>query len=370
MYCTVLIYTTRIDQLKLINLEKVSMSKTNQTENPLVEMFNTVSYFAESITTEGQKLLEKTTVTTGKTLETIANNPILKSADKIIGLDWLMNLLGKADIAKVQATVNEMRSQYPQETPNQIAHRLVVQKAWQGGRLGLLTNIIPPVAALFLGIEVIATAKLQTEMVYEIAAVYGLDLNEPARRGEVLAIFGLSLGADVIKSGLGVVEIIPGIGAVVGASTNAAMLYVLGRTACRFYEQKERPDSEVTSIQTQTDADWQLAIAQSRVMDRILAHMVRVSYPNQSWSEILPKMPDTLPSSLKTIALNSEQSQSLASLLEELSPDFAPLTLSRCYDIAMSNGDLTLKEQEVLSQIAIKFDLDMSALKNNNQPII
>ncbi len=340
------------------------MSKTTTSENFLVEAANRVGDITETLTTEAQKLLEKTTVSTGQTLEWIASNPILSSADKIIGLDWLMTFLGKVDTAKVQATVDKMRSQYPNETPNQIAHRLIVQKTWDGGRLGLLTNIIPPIAALFLGVELIATTKLQTEMAYEIAAAYGLDLDEPARRGEVLAIFGLSLGADVLKTGLTVVEIIPGIGAVVGASTNAAMLYVLGQTACRYYEGKIY-QTDIASMQQETDADWQIALNQSKVMDRILAHMVQISYPEQDWTEILPTIKDISPSSVTTIAVNLEQPQDFPTLLEQLIPEFAPLTLNRCYEIARANGNITLKEQEVLSQIAIKFALDLSEVNSN-----
>ncbi|MGD1919691.1 MAG: hypothetical protein ACFCAD_12835 [Pleurocapsa sp.] len=317
----------------------------------------------EAITTETQKILEKTTVSTGETLEWIASNPILKSADNIIGLDWLMTFLGKVDTSRVQANVAKMRSQYPNETPNQIANRLIVEKTWKGGRLGLLTNIIPPIAALFLGIELIATTKLQTEMVYEIAAAYGVDLNEPARRGEVLAIFGLSLGADVLKTGLTIVEIIPGIGAVVGASTNAAMLYVLGQTACRFYQEKTS-STALASMQQQTDVDWQIALKQSKIMDCILAHMVQVSYPEEDWTEILPKIKEISPDSVNTIADNLKQHRNLSALLEELMADFAPLTLSRCYDIAMSNGNITLEEQEILSQIAVKFNLDLSTVSN------
>ena len=337
------------------------MSKTNTSENFLVNAIATVGNLTETLTAETQKILEKTTVSTGQTLEWISSNPILKAADNIIGLDWLMTFLGKVDTAKVQATVEEMRSQYPQETPNQIAHRLIMQKTWDGGRLGLLTNIIPPIAALLLGIELIATTKLQTEMVYEIAAAYGLDLDEPARRGEVLAIFGLSLSAGVLKTGFNVVEIIPGVGAVVGASTNAALLYVLGQTACRFYERKIS-QTEIASVQQETDADWQIALNQSKVMDRILAHMVQVSYPEQDWSEILPKIKEISPSSVKIIAVNLEQSQDFPGLLEQLIPEFAPLTLNRCYEIAKSNGKITLEEQKILSQIAIKFNLDMSVI--------
>jgi len=332
--------------------------------NFITDIISTVGNLSTVLTTETQKIFEQTTVSTGETLDWIASNPVLKAADNIIGLDWLMTFLGKVDTTKIKATVESVRSQYPDETANQIAQRLIVQKTWDGGRVGLLTNIVPPIAALFLGVELIATTKLQTEMVYEIAAAYGLDLDEPARRGEVMAIFGLSLGADVLKTGLTVVEIVPGIGAVVGASTNAAMLYVLGQTANRFYQQKNA-DTNIASMQHDTDTDWQTALKQSQVMDRVLAHMVQVSYPDEDWTEILPKVKEISPDSLGAIAVNLRQPQDLSALLSELIPEFAPLTLRRCYDIAISNGNITLKEQEILSQIALKFDLNLSTVCNH-----
>ncbi len=342
------------------------MSQSDTPFDMIAEAANSISELTTSFTTQVQQFVEQTTVTTGETLDAIASNPILKSADKIIGLDWIMTFLGKVDNAKVKATVDLMRSQYPDESPAQIAHRLIVEKAWSAGRLGLLTNIIPPIAALLLGVELIATTKLQTEMVYEIAAAYDLDLTESARRGEVLAIFGLSLGADVLKTGLSIVEIIPGIGAVVGASTNAAILYVLGQTACRFYDAKVN-QTEFASMQQQTDTDWQVALNQSKTMDRILAQMVKVSYSNQEWAEILPKIKEISPASVETIAANLQYSEDLSTLLDQLLPEFAAITLNRCYDIAMSTGNITLAEQEILSQIAVKFNLDMSALGERNR---
>jgi uncharacterized protein (DUF697 family) len=333
----------------------------SDSSNLFAEAIETINNLTKTLTLEVQKVLEETTTSTGQTLDWIASNPILKAADNIVGSNWLTAFLGKVDRAKVQGTVAEMRSQYPQETDGEIAQRLIVEKAWSGGRLGLLTNIIPPVAALLLGIELIATTKLQTEMVYEIAAAYGLDLDEPARRGEVLAIFGLSLGADALKTGLNLVEIIPGIGAVVGASTNAAMLYVLGQTACRFYEGKiDR--AQISAMQQETERDWQVGLEQSKTMDRILAHMVRVSYPERDWSEILTAIEEISPSSVKTIAVDLEQPQDLKSLLQQLEPEFAPLTLSRCAQIARTKGEITPEQQEILSQIAIEFDLNLSRL--------
>ncbi|MGF1540540.1 MAG: hypothetical protein ACFCU5_08825 [Pleurocapsa sp.] len=97
-------------------------------------------------------------------------------------------------------------------------------------------------------------------------------------------------------------------------------------------------------------------------MDCILVHMVRVSYPEPDWSEILTTLENISPSSVKTIAVKIEQPQDLTVLLQRLEPEFAPLTLSRCYQIAKADGEITLEQQEILSQIALKFDLDLSRL--------
>ncbi len=337
------------------------MSEIIRSPNLTLETIPQLENIINTFTSQTQNILEQTTKSTGKTLEWIAENPLIKTVDNTLGLDWLIGFLGKVDTAKIRATVDKMRSQYPDATPNEIAHRLIVRKTWEAGRLGLATNIIPPIAALFLGIELIATTKLQGELVYEIAATYNLDLEDPARRGEVLAIFGLSLGADVFKTGLTVVEIIPGIGALVGASTNAAMLYVLGQTACRFYQGKIS-NREDLLMPEETDRDWQKAVNQCQIMDRILAHMVKVSYPDEDWAEILPNVKQISPSSMAVIAENLNQPQDITLLLKELTSEFAPLTLKRCYDIAMSNGNITLAEQEILSQMAIEFNLDLSAV--------
>jgi uncharacterized protein (DUF697 family) len=203
-------------------------------------------------------------------------------------------------------------------------------------------------------------------MVYQIAAAYGLDLHEPARRGEVLAIFGLSLGTNVLKFGLSLVEIIPGIGAVIGASSNAIMLYALGYTACRFYEGKEDYFSgkkATKNWQQERDEYWQYALTQSKIMDQILVHMVLASYPQQSWSEILPALKQVSPSSVKVVANLLDKPQPLDELLEQLSPDFAPLLLGRCYGIAQLDGIVTPEEQKVIDQIVQKFDLDLNNLE-------
>jgi uncharacterized protein (DUF697 family) len=54
-------------------------------------------------------------------------------------------------------------------------------------------------------------------------------------KGEVLTIFGLALGGNrAIKAGLELLQNTPVAGAVIGASSNAVMLYTVGYAACRF----------------------------------------------------------------------------------------------------------------------------------------
>lgn len=355
-----------VRNFNICSLYTHTMSKTDPPSDFFTEIFDTANQITTDFTARVQDLLEQTTVSTGQAMDAIASNPILKSADGIIGLDWLMTFLGKVDTKKVETTVSQMQAKYRNETSEQIAQRLIIEKAFAGGRIGLLANIIPPVAALFLGIELIATTKLQTEMVYEIASAYGLDLEDPTRRGEALAIFGLSLGADALKTGLTIVEIIPGIGAVIGASSNAALLFVLGQTACRFYAAKTQ-NTDVASMQKETDKDWQTALNQTKIVDSILAHMIKISYPNRDWNEVLREIEKVSPSSVETISTKIEQSQDLTVLLEQLLPEFASITLQRCYDIAKSTGEITVREQEVLSEIAMRFHLDMTKL-GDNQP--
>ena len=323
--------------------------------------------FAENSTREAHKLLEQATADTGRTIQSAAKNPVLKFMSNLWGAGWLKTLLGEIDTKEMEAKVQKLKLEYPQENPSEIAHRLMLDKAWEGGKVGLVTNIIPPIAVAMFGIELAATTKMQAEMVYEIASAYGLDLSEPERRGEVLAIFGLSLGGNTLKTGLSFVEIIPGVGPVIAASSNAMMLYALGFTACRFYEAKLHNTSlTVDAFSKETDGQLESAPEQLAIMDKILARMVLVSYPNKAWSDILPALITIAPSSAKDMESHLENVEPLEALLEQLNPELGMSVLAQCYRIAKLDGVITPQEREVLEAIAQKFDIDLDGLEREN----
>ncbi len=340
-----------------------TQEKEEKTTDIPQELFVFMENWVANTATETHKFLEQTTQDVGESLKSITDNSVVRSLNDIFGIEWLMAILGAVDVEKVQMNLHRLQQKYPDYQLEQLAQQIILEKSWEAARIGLITNIIPPVAAAMLGIELATTAKLQAEMIYEIAGAYGLELNEPARRGEVLAIFGLSLGAGVLKSGLSLVEMIPGVGAVIGASTNAMIFYGLGYTTCQFYEGKYKPvTSEDKSSQQKREQYWQFAYAQSQIMDEILTHMILASYPDEmSQSEILRDLEKVSPSSVKVVATQLENPQPLEQLLEQLSPDFASITLTRCYYLANLDGTISPQKQEILQAIADKFNIDLAA---------
>jgi uncharacterized protein (DUF697 family) len=251
----------------------------------------------------------------------------------------------------------------------------MVDKATKAGGIGLATSILPGFAAALLAVDLAATTQLQSEMVYQIASIYGLNLKDPARKGEVLAIFGLALGGGRLlkATGLGLLRNVPFAGAVIGASSNATMIYSLGYAACRFYEAKLDESTSLTSEETlaelkkQSENYLEKAIAQEAVMDQILVHMILASHPDKTWEEILPQLQalNLSPNSLQALAQNIKSPQPLDTLLNQLNRDFAVPLLAQCYRIAQMNNKTTLEEARVIKAIASKFNIDVNSIHNS-----
>jgi uncharacterized protein (DUF697 family) len=183
----------------------------------------------------------------GYAITFLGNNPQFQQVTQCLQVDWLVRLIDQVDLVNAETQVRRLQQQYPNEQPSDIAHRLMVDKALLAGGTGFASSLVPGAAVALLAVDFTAIMLLQAEMVYQIACTYGLDLQDPARKGEILAIFGLSLGSSQIlnmgisyaaKAGLSVLENVPVAGPVIGATTNAVMLYALGYGACRFYEAK------------------------------------------------------------------------------------------------------------------------------------
>ncbi len=201
----------------------------------------TATVVDDTIAPQLYRFVEQGTETIGRVVTPFAENPMVKFATKVPVLNWLMAAMGQVNVARVQQDVENLQRQYPAESAEQLAHRVMVDTSWKAAGIGLATNLIPPLALSLFAVDIGAIAVLQAEMLYRIAAIYGFSPTEPTRRGEVLALWGLSTGSSgLMKSGLSILEIIPGVGTVIGVSSDAGLLYGLGHLACRFYEEKRK----------------------------------------------------------------------------------------------------------------------------------
>jgi uncharacterized protein (DUF697 family) len=216
-------------------LEQLTRAAFDAVRNTAQQAAKTV----DDLQNDAHQFVEQSTETIGKVVTPIAEHPLLNSVTRLPMMRWFMAALGQVDIPRVEQDVQTLRQQNPQKTRAELTQQIIQDSTLKAAGVGLATNIIPPVALSLMALDFAALSALQAEMLYRIAAIYELPLNEPARRGEVLTIYGLSVGGTgVLKAGLSFPEMIPVLGAVIGASSDAAILFTLGQIAARFYERK------------------------------------------------------------------------------------------------------------------------------------
>ncbi|OKH51945.1 hypothetical protein NIES2101_16840 [Calothrix sp. HK-06] len=347
------------------NQNKKSLNKFDKS---LVQsLAQQVSGAGQVAATQARKLFEVSTQFTGQVANTLGNNWFIRKLAGVLNLSWLVGASDNVNLDKAAESVKKLKQTYPNETPQQLAHRIMVEKATKAGGIGLATSVIPGVAAALLAIDLAATTELQSEMVYQIAALYGLDLKDPARKGEVVAIFGLALGGGRLlkAAGLSLLRNVPFAGAVIGASSNATMIYSLGYAACRFYEAKLDDATDLNSeatidkLKQESEKYLEKAVSQQAIMDRILVHMILSSHPNKTWEEILPELKaiNIGTHSLEEIGKSIHSPQPIEELLNQLDRDYAITLLAQCQRIAQINSNISPEEQKIIGAIQSKFQL-------------
>ncbi|PSF37923.1 hypothetical protein C7H19_08075 [Aphanothece hegewaldii CCALA 016] len=194
---------------------------------------------SESVIPRVHDFVEKGTERVGQIVTPVVSHPWVKYATKVPVIKWLMAILGQVDIQKVKQDVQKLQQEYPLEKPDQLAQRIIKTTVLQASGVGLITNFIPPLALALLPLDLAAVTVLQAEMIYRIAAVYGFSIEDPTRRGEILAIWWLSTNSSgFVKAGFSIFEIIPVVGTFVGVASNAALLTLVGNVAGKYYEEK------------------------------------------------------------------------------------------------------------------------------------
>ncbi|MGP1382262.1 MAG: YcjF family protein [Thainema sp.] len=327
----------------------------------------TLTEWGELANQQVYQLIDWAAEGTGQAVTAVGQLPFADRVAGLFRLDWLVDSGEKVNARQAKQAVEDLQQQYPNESALEIAQRIMNQKAVVAGGTGFTSSLIPGVAVALLAIDLAATTAIQAEMVYQIAAAYGFDLKEPARKGELVLVIGLAMGStNIVKTGLGIFRNIPLAGPVIGASTDIAVLYTVGYAACQYYEMKQKLGSTPTpadlqTIQSDSAAYWATTLEQQAIIDQILTHMYLASQPDKSWPAVvagLHQASNNLDLSAD-IAQHLEQQVPLNQLLDQLQPEFALPVLSRCYNMAKAHGrEITHEEQTILNQIAVRFNLE------------
>ncbi|MEH2159349.1 hypothetical protein [Nostoc sp.] len=167
---------------------------------------------------------------------------------------------------------------------------------------------------------------------------------------------------------MGLLRNLPVGGAVIGASSNAVMIYALGYAACQFYEAKQNPltlEATLVDAQLESVKFLEAAISQEKIMDQILVHIVLAGNPDKSWKDILPELQaaNLSPASIDAIASHIKSPPSLETLLEQINSDFAVPLMAQCQKIAHLDGVITPAEAKVIDSINKKLNCDLALIK-------
>jgi uncharacterized protein (DUF697 family) len=305
--------------------------------------------------------ISSATSSAGQAIEAVSNSPLIRKAASIFNADWFLKILDQVDVTASESEVKRLKQKHPNESAYQIAQRIIGQKAVFAGASGFATSIVPGSAAALFAVDLAATTSLQAEMVYQIACTYGMDLKDPARKGEVVAVFGLAFGGKTaIKAGLGLLRNIPVAGAVIAASSEAVMLYTLGQASCAFYEAKLNPvnfEEKLVAIQEDSEERLKSAIPQEQIIDQILVHVILAGNQGRSKENVLAdlKAANLRPESIEAIAEYMDSPLPLEILLKDIKPEYALCLFAQCQNFAMLDGIMTPEEAKVIEMIHHKF---------------
>lgn len=183
-------------------------------------------------------------------------NPLHTSLLNLL-LERATRTMKDVDIKRAAQRVAELSAKY-QLQGDALVERLIWMKARQAGLVGAATSaaaLVPGLgglAAFTIGTaaDVGATLRLQSELVMEIAAARGKQLQPDEARKALLVVTGLSLGAEQLVNqtsrklvmrlgerfaGRALVKAIPFVGVAISAATNLLMTYLIGRRADAYF---------------------------------------------------------------------------------------------------------------------------------------
>ncbi len=216
--------------------------------------------------------------------KSLAKQPTSSAFNQIS--DYITRSINEADMEAAFNRVAGMRENFPDDSSEELADRLIRNKCLQTGAVGAVTSaasMIPGLgtfAALTFGVaaDIGMTFKLQSEMVLEVAAAYQQELDDEEKKRVILVVTGVSVGVNQAAQVAGkriaqkateklaeksVLKAIPFVGVGASAGVNITSTYMIGQRAKSYFSLSpaERADwSEsaraISGIDERAITDW------------------------------------------------------------------------------------------------------------------
>jgi uncharacterized protein (DUF697 family) len=196
----------------------------------------------------------------------------------------LFKVIDSADPELAAQRVAQVRRLHPDLDRAALAKKIIRDKAFKTGAIGAATTAVGTapgagtIAAVTLGVtaDVVATFKLQVELVMELAELNGYKMTRAERRTAVLTITGLGAGLDTAMKAIGskamvrigreygeraLFKALPFVGILLSAGANVLATEVVGNRAQAYFSGEDViPFTEqivhVTEVQAANAQRW------------------------------------------------------------------------------------------------------------------
>lgn len=217
----------------------------------------------------------------GQWLERFAS--LLRQNIESYGEIWqkrIWSAVNNIDTTKAQEEVANLKNQYPQETPQQIANRLIQEKAL----FSMLTSLMPESENQDgLAVNWMATAPMLSELIYQVGVCYQF---EKINEHELLATFAIvhnakrmeKLGVDFLQE-----QTSDGTDVSVTANNNTIAFHAVGYAASQYFESKVKKlpdpltnDQACEALNQKLQALVEKELSQKEELEKILQEALQL----------------------------------------------------------------------------------------------
>lgn len=146
--------------------------------------------------------------------------------------------------SRIRVVVRDMQTRFPDDTPEQLAARLIASYtplSFLGGSLLHLPFLIPGMGLALEAVGFVMGASALTRMhlylILEIALVFGQDIDDQARVPELMAVVAATTASAAAPLLVRALQLNPVMSLPIGGLTALATVQLIGSSAIKFYSE-------------------------------------------------------------------------------------------------------------------------------------